>query len=71
MRAGNFKPMNILDKITGFLNEVKAELSKVSWSTRQELVGSTIVVITITLIMGLFIGLLDLLLSKGLSLLFK
>jgi preprotein translocase subunit SecE len=63
--------MNILNKVTGFLNEVKVELSKVSWSTRQELVGSTIVVIMITLIMGLFIGLLDLLLSQGLSLLFK
>jgi len=63
--------MNILNKVIGFLNEVKVELSKVSWSTRQELVGSTIVVIMITLIMGLFIGLLDLLLSQGLSLLFK
>ena len=63
--------MNILNKVIGFLNEVKVELSKVSWSTRQELVGSTIVVIMITLIMGLFIGLLDLILSKGLSLLFK
>jgi len=63
--------MNILNKVTGFLNEVKVELSKVSWSTRQELVGSTIVVIVITLIMGLFIGLLDLVLSQGLSLLFK
>jgi len=66
-----FKPMNILNKVTGFLNEVKVELSKVSWSTRKELVGSTIVVIMITLIMGLFIGLLDLVLSQGLSLLFK
>jgi len=63
--------MNILNKVIGFLNEVKVELSKVSWSTRQELVGSTIVVIVITLIMGLFIGLFDLLLSQGLSLLFK
>ena len=63
--------MHILNKVTGFLNEVKVELSKVSWSTRQELVGSTIVVIMITLIMGLFIGLLDLVLSQGLSLLFK
>ena len=63
--------MKILNKVTGFLNEVKVELSKVSWSTRKELVGSTIVVIMITLIMGLFIGLLDLILSKGLSLLFK
>ena len=63
--------MKILNKVTGFLNEVKVELSKVSWSTRKELVGSTIVVIVITLIMGLFIGLLDLVLSQGLSLLFK
>jgi len=63
--------MNILNKVIGFLNEVKVELNKVSWSTRQELVGSTIVVIVITLIMGLFIGLFDLLLSQGLSLLFK
>ena len=63
--------MNILNKVNGFINEVKTELSKVSWSTRKELVGSTIVVIVITLIMGLFIGLLDLLLSQGLSLLFK
>jgi len=63
--------MKILNKVTGFLNEVKVELSKVSWSTRKELVGSTIVVIMITLIMGLFIGLLDLVLSQGLSLLFK
>ena len=63
--------MHILNKVTGFLNEVKVELSKVSWSTRKELVGSTIVVIVITLIMGLFIGLLDLVLSQGLSLLFK
>jgi preprotein translocase subunit SecE len=63
--------MHILNKVTGFLNEVKVELTKVSWSTRKELVGSTIVVIIITLIMGLFIGLLDLVLSQGLSLLFK
>ena len=63
--------MKILNKVTSFLNEVKVELSKVSWSTRKELVGSTIVVIVITLIMGLFIGLLDLVLSQGLSLLFK
>ena len=63
--------MKILNKVIGFLNEVKVELSKVSWSTRKELVGSTIVVIVITLIMGIFIGLLDLVLSQGLSLLFK
>ena len=63
--------MNIFRKTINFLKEVKQELSKVSWSTRQELIGSTFVVIVITSIMAAFIGLIDLFLSKLLSLLFK
>ena len=58
-------------KIKTFLIEVKTELSKVSWSTRQELMGSTFVVIVITSIMATFIGVIDMILSKGLSLVFK
>ena len=58
-------------KIKTFLIEVKTELSKVSWSTRQELMGSTVVVIVITSMMATFIGLIDMFLSKGLSLVFK
>lgn len=58
-------------KIKKFLLEVRTELTKVSWSTRQELMGATFVVITITSIMALFIGVIDLFLSKILSLMFK
>ena len=63
--------MNIFRKITNFLKEVKIELKKVSWSTRQELVGSTVVVITVTFIMAIFIGLIDILLSHILRLVFR
>jgi len=63
--------MNIFKKITDFLKEVKIELNKVSWSTRQELIGSTVVVITATFIMAVFIGLIDILLSHILRLVFK
>jgi preprotein translocase subunit SecE len=63
--------MGILQKPVNFLKEVKAELGKVSWSTRQELIGSTLVVIVITFIAALFIGIIDVLLSKGLSIVFK
>ncbi len=63
--------MNIFKKITGFLKEVKIELNKVSWSTRQELIGSTVVVIAVTFIMAVFIGLIDILLSHILRLVFK
>ena len=63
--------MNIIAKPLNFLREVKVELGKVAWSTRQELLASTIVVIVVTVILGFFIGIIDLILSKLLTLLFK
>jgi len=63
--------MNILFKPIKFIREVKQELSKVSWSTRQELMGATVVVIMVTGIVTLFIGTIDLILSQVLSRLFK
>ena len=63
--------MNLIAKPVNFIKEVKAELGKVAWSTRQELLASTLVVIVVTVILGVFIGVLDIFLSKLLSLLFK
>jgi preprotein translocase subunit SecE len=63
--------MNIFKNTISFLKEVRQELSKVSWSNRQELIGSTFVVIVVTFIMALFIGLVDLFLSQVLSLVFR
>ncbi len=63
--------MNIIAKPVNFLKEVKVELGKVAWSSREELLASTAVVIVVTLILGVFIGVLDIFLSKLLSLLFK
>jgi preprotein translocase subunit SecE len=42
-------------KISKFLQEVRQEMSKVSWPSQQELKGTTIIVIIITLILSLFI----------------
>ena len=58
-------------KIKTFLLEVKVELTKVSWSTRRELIGSTAAVILVTAIMAVFIGIIDLTLSRALSIVFK
>jgi len=63
--------MNIIAKPINFLKEVKVELSKVAWSTRRELLASTIVVIVVTAILASFIGIIDAILSKLLTLLFK
>ncbi|TAM38939.1 preprotein translocase subunit SecE [bacterium] len=58
-------------KPVNFLKEVRAELSKVSWSTKQELMASTVLVITVTAIMTVFIGIVDVILSRFLSAVFK
>jgi len=63
--------MNIIQKPINFLKEVKVELGKVAWSSRQELLGSTMVVITTTAILTVFIGLIDIILSKMLATLFR
>jgi len=61
----------MLDKIKKFLSEVKVELGKVSWPTRQEVIGATGVVITITIIMAIYIGIVDLSLSRVLAFLIR
>ncbi|MDD5654121.1 MAG: preprotein translocase subunit SecE [Candidatus Omnitrophica bacterium] len=63
--------MNIFQKIVKFFSEVRVELTKVAWSTRQELMGATIAVISVTALLAVFIGVIDIFLSKVLSLLFK
>jgi preprotein translocase subunit SecE len=63
--------MNILAKPIRFINEVRNELSKVAWSTRKELMASTVLVITVTVLMTIFIGAVDLGLSRFLSVVFK
>ena len=53
-----------MNKAAKFVNEVKLELKKVSWSTRHELINATIVVIVSVAILAVFIGLCDLVWSN-------
>jgi preprotein translocase subunit SecE len=50
---------NPFAKIRSFLGEVMTELKKSSWSTRKELVDSTIVVIITMLMLGIFVAFAD------------
>ena len=49
----------MFEKIKRFFKEVKIELTKVSWISKQELAGSTLVVIVVSLILAIFIGIID------------
>ena len=51
-----------------FLREVRVELSKVTWPTREELIQSTIVVLIAVAISGVFIAILDAIFSRLVSL---
>ena len=57
------------NKITKFFREVRAEMRKVSWSDRKELVTYTIVVIITAAIVASFSGLVDVIVSGLLRLL--
>lgn len=60
----------MLEKIKKFLKEVLAELRKVTWPTKDELIGSTIVTIVVSLIVAVFIGIVDRVLSFGVRAIF-
>lgn len=50
---------NIIDKSLQFLREVKVELKKVTWPSRKQTIGSTVVVIILVMIISLFLGIVD------------
>ncbi|MBU2037147.1 preprotein translocase subunit SecE [Patescibacteria group bacterium] len=52
--------MGIFTKIKSFLTEVRVELKKVTWPTRQETIRYSLAVIGISLGVALFLGLADL-----------
>ncbi len=49
----------MLEKIKRYLKETAAELRKMTWPTVDELKGSTIVVIVVSLVVAIFIGIVD------------
>lgn len=52
--------VGLLQRIKNFIKGVQAELRKVTWPTRKELINYTVVVVVMTILIALFIGLFDL-----------
>jgi preprotein translocase subunit SecE len=50
-----------------FYLDVRSEMKKVSWPGRQEVVGTTIVVVVAVFFFGVYLGLVDFLLQHGLA----
>ena len=60
-----------LSRFTSFLGEVREELKQVSWPTRDELLGSVLVVFVGVVLMASFISVCDFVLSKAAQLLLR
>ncbi len=58
-------------QIAQFFREVKVELQKVTFPTRQETVGSTVVVLVLTVILAVYLGFSDWALARIVQLLLK
>jgi len=54
-----------------FITDIIDEMKKVSWPTRSETIRLTSIVIIVSLIIGLYVGIIDVLLAKGLEIITK
>ena len=61
----------MIAKVQKFVSEVLAEMKKVSWTTRRELVDSTLIVILSSFLLGIFVGGIDFIFSKGVAVIIK
>lgn len=62
--------MAIVEKMSNYLKEVMIEMKKVTWPGKQELIGSTTVVIVVSAIFSIFLFVVDNILARLLKLLF-
>lgn len=56
--------MTGIESAKGFYEQSKAELKKVTWPTRQETVRTSVAVLVFSLVMALYLGVVDTILSK-------
>lgn len=56
--------MPSIANIQKFLAEVRAELNKVKWPSRKEAIKLTTIVLGVSIVLGAYIGVIDLLLTK-------
>jgi len=56
-----------MNKIVTFFKDVRTELSRVTWPTRDELMQSTWIVMATTAILSVFVGVVNLIISRGLG----
>ncbi|MBU2551564.1 MAG: preprotein translocase subunit SecE [Proteobacteria bacterium] len=62
---------SFIAKTRQFFREVRVELKKVTWPSRKETLASTSVVLVLVFLVAIFLGLVDIALSRALALLVR
>ena len=57
------RKLGFVERIKQFLYEVKIEFKKITWPTRKETVATTVAVISFSLFVAFYLGLIDVILS--------
>lgn len=52
-----------MEKLLDYIRESKAELRKVTWPTKKQLIASTVIVVLFSVMAAVYLGLVDLLLT--------
>ncbi len=60
----NRSPFSFFGTAIQFVKEARAELKKVKWPTRKELLATTVMVIVFVLVMATFLGIVDIALQS-------
>jgi preprotein translocase subunit SecE len=58
------KVSQLFQKVINFIREARTELKKVTWPNRKQLISSTIVVMITVIIVAIFLGVVDLVFSR-------
>jgi len=68
-KTKELEKVNYIDQLVTFLKEVKAEFKKITWANKKETIATTVVVLAITFFFAAYLGLVDIIFSKIISLL--
>jgi len=51
--------VSVFGRISRYLEEVRSEIKKVTWPTRGDLYGKTVVIFAVTALLSIFLGIVD------------
>ncbi len=61
--------MNAMTRIRGYVTSVRTEIGRVSWPSRKEVVSLTVLILLLAVVLGIYLGLLDVVLQQVLRIL--